>query len=85
MRCLALLVLAAFLTVAVSDVSACINDRESIKSEKEFKSRYNDPQLVTPEYKPSEGKDLMLLGMGGTGVAFLAAALVLGIRKSKRR
>ena len=74
-------IFALFLTAAVlgafaASASACINDRESSRSEREFKSHYGDPPPATPApeppYQTPEGH---FLAFGGSSVG---AALLLG-------
>jgi hypothetical protein len=71
-RLLTALCLVAFTTGA----SACLNDRESSKSEREFKSRYNDPPAAKPaDPAPASSLTDRLFVYGGTG---LGAALLVG-------
>ncbi len=68
------LLTALCLTVFATAASACLNDRESSKSEKEFKSRYNDPPAAKPA-DPSPSPTDRFFVYGGTG---LGAALLVG-------
>ena len=71
-----LLLTATGLALSAASATACLNDRESAKSEKEFKSSYGDPAPSPPSDAPpySTPTDRLLL-YGGTGVG---AALLLG-------
>ncbi len=70
------LLTALCLAVFTGAAAACINDRESSKSEKEFKSRYNDPPTLQPtDSPPSSSPTDRLFVYGGTG---LGAALLVG-------
>jgi hypothetical protein len=67
---------AIFLAVFTTAASACLNDRESSKSEKEFKSHYGDPPPAMPaDPTPSSAPTDRLVAYGGTG---LGAALLVG-------
>jgi hypothetical protein len=83
---LACLTLAMLLAVHVGTVSACINDTESLQSEKEFKSTYIEKAPPAPQYQPEPTGDnnLMVLGGSGVGVALLVGACVLGIVRTRR-
>jgi hypothetical protein len=47
------LLMAIFLAVFTASASACLNDRESSKSEKEFKSHYDNPPAKPTDSAPS--------------------------------
>ena len=54
------------LALAAVPASACINDREVIQAEKEFKSRYLEKETQpVPEYQPEQATPMPLLAMGG--------------------
>lgn len=74
----------ASVALMVLPASACINDRESIKAEKEFKSQYEAqpaaPALSEPVPAPHE---LVTYGAFGGGVLLLVGAFALGIVKTR--
>ncbi len=78
---------AVILAVFAPAASACINDREVIATEKEFKSSYIDQQVPAPapEYnkEPEPDNKLWVLGGSGLGIALLGGALVLGCMRPK--
>ncbi|HBI45008.1 MAG TPA: hypothetical protein DDY78_19450 [Planctomycetales bacterium] len=69
------LLTAIFLAVFTASASACLNDRESSKSEREFKSHYDDPTAMPADPTPSSAPTDRLVAYGGTG---LGAALLVG-------
>jgi hypothetical protein len=81
-----LLTPALILAAQVSMATACINDRESLRSEKEFKSSYieNQPR-VAPSYQPEPSGDNQLLTFGGigAGIALLVSGCVLGLGRTR--
>ena len=83
---LACLTLAMLLAVHVGTVSACINDSESLQSEKEFKSTYIEKAPPAPQYQPepTSNDQLMVWGGSGVGVALLLGACFLGIVRTRR-
>jgi len=55
---------------------ACINDREIERSEREFKSLYQQPAAApTAEPAPPQGQGLPLAFLGGGAVLLLGATL----------
>lgn len=83
---LASLVLAMLLAVQVTTASACINDSESLQSEKEFKSTYIEKAPPAPQYQPepTANDQLMVWGGSGVGMALLVGACVLGVVRTRR-
>jgi hypothetical protein len=78
------------LAVLVSPARACINDRDTKTSEREFKSQYEESpgsETLTPGSAPSSSSDhLISLGAGGVGGLLLIGALGLTIfRPGSRR
>jgi hypothetical protein len=74
---------AALLTILAiaAPASACINDREVDRHEREFKSNYLDPILpgsLSPEAEPA----VRPLAYGGLGAALLLGAFFVRSRKS---
>ena len=87
MRWFTLVLTLAMLLAVVSPAAACINDRESLQSEKEFKSSYIEkpapaPQQYEPE--PSTADQLMVFGGSGIGVALLIGAALMGVVTFRR-
>jgi len=81
------LTLVMVLAVHVSMAPACINDRESLQSEKEFKSSYIEKEAPAPqqyEPQPSPGDQLMVFGGSGIGAALLIGACVMGFVRPRR-
>ncbi len=76
-RFLRLLGVCLSLGLFVQVAAACINDRESDKAEKEFKSRYLDQQAPsgTSPASPSSPPENRLLTVGATSVG---AVLLIG-------
>jgi hypothetical protein len=70
------------LTILVPAASACINDSDLVPSEREFKSRYEQPQPPQPE--PSPGYRPLVWGLSGGGVALLAGALTVTVWRRRR-
>jgi hypothetical protein len=84
MRCLILGMSAlALLTAAALPARACINDREVNRSEREFKSQYQQPAYTpTPAPPPAQDQGTSLAFLGaGTFLLLGAAATVLNLRK----
>ena len=82
---LACLTVAMLLAVHIGTASACLNDRESLQSEKEFKSTYIEKAPPAPQYQPeTTGDQLMVWGGSGVGVALLVGACVLGVVRARR-
>ncbi len=83
---LVLLVAVLALVVHVSTASACLNDREINKAEREFKSTY-DKAPPAPEYQPpppDTGKEKLITLGGGIGAGLLAGAVVIGLRRPRQ-
>jgi hypothetical protein len=72
------LLMGTLLAVPVTPVRACLNDSETRRQEKQFKSAYQDE---APRY--SEPKPVGPLAALGVGGVLLAGAVVIGIRASK--
>ena len=67
-------------------VSACINDRESRRSEKEFKSSYQEDQSPVPQTSPEEAPSaypLLTYGGSGLGLTLLVVGGIVGLRSRK--
>jgi hypothetical protein len=82
---LVLLMAVLALAVSVSAASACINDRETNKAEREFKSTY-EKAPAAPEYQPppaDNGKEKLITLGGGLGAGLLAGAVIIGLRRPK--
>jgi hypothetical protein len=74
------------LVVHVSSASACINDRDTFKAEREFKSTYEKaPPAASPSPEsPAESRERLLTwGGGGAGVLLLLGAVVLTVKRSR--
>jgi hypothetical protein len=75
------------LAVHVSSASACINDRDTYKAEREFKSTYEKAAPApspSPDPAPGETRERLLTwGGGGTGVLLLLGAFVLCVKKPR--
>jgi hypothetical protein len=70
------LCLALFLAAALAPAApACANDREIVRSEQEFKSRYLDQQPPPPSSAPSPG--LRTYSLFVTGAVLLLGAFVV--------
>lgn len=84
----------AGLFFAAAPAAACINDRDTVRHEQEFKSHYNKPATPTPQTRPDGeaapaeggGHNLLLASAGvaiGGVLAIGAVIITLGIgRKS---
>ncbi len=74
------LILLGFLASAAT---ACINDRESDKAEKEFKSRYIDQQVpknTAPETSPTPTENrLLTVGATSVGAMLLIGAVTVTV------
>lgn len=72
------------LLVQVSAVSACLNDREINKAEREFKSTYEQPapQYVPPP--PITTRENCSPSAAALGVGLLAGAVVIGLRRPRQ-
>jgi hypothetical protein len=86
---LAILTAVMLLAIHVSPAVACINDRESLQSEKEFKSSYIEKEILPlpkEQYEPapSSSDQLITYGSSGIGLALLAGACVLGMVRTRR-
>ena len=74
--------------VFAASAAACLNDRESAKSEREFKSHYGDPP---PAPAPTESSPtgsperLFVYGWTGLGAALLVSGLVVTVLPRRRR
>ena len=79
----AILSIAAAMVLA-SPVLACINDTESIKHEREFKSQYRESQYQPPQ--PEQVSSTQPYVLGGTGVlmTLVGGALVFRLRPLSR-
>ena len=88
MRALRVAAALTALLAAAAPAAACINDSESEKAEKEFKSRYLQQPAspaAAPEYREADpaGPGLVWGGTAG-GLALLAGAVVVGARGPRR-
>ena len=83
---LKLVVPALFLAAQAQPALACINDRESLQSEKEFKSSYIEKETPPPQYEPppSNSDQLLTYGGSGLGLALLVGACVMGLVRTRR-
>ena len=79
-----LLLAAVFVLASVSIAPACINDRESNKSEKEFKSNYLE-QPVQPTSPPEPESNLLVVGGTTAGTGLLLSAFALGFFFTRRK
>ena len=74
------------LAVLASPARACINDRDTKTSEREFKSQYEESpgtESLTPGGSPSSSSnDLIALVAGGAGGLLLIGALGLTVCRS---
>jgi hypothetical protein len=82
---LILIVASVALLVPTSLASACINDRESEKSEKEFKSRYIEVPAPTPQSEPAPSDNSLVYGGTTLGVGLLVCACALCVTASRRQ
>jgi hypothetical protein len=77
-----------FLMLAVLPARACLNDREIIQAEREFKSNYQEPKETptpTPEYQELVNRDWWLFwGTSGTGGFLMLGAAVVGFVRFNR-
>lgn len=78
------LVLVAVLAVAVGPALACINDRESQRSEKEFRSSYIEVEKPAYQPPPPPENNLLIYGGSGLGASLLLGAGLLGLVRSRR-
>ena len=65
---------------------ACLNDRESLKAEREFKSQYQEKPgapAASPSEEPSTN-DLLTYGGIGGGALLIVGALALGVVKTRQ-
>jgi hypothetical protein len=73
---------------AASSAAACINDRESDKAEKEFKSRYIEQQAPgsSPTSSPSNHEENRLVSVGATvvGASLLVGAVTITVLPRRR-
>jgi hypothetical protein len=88
MRAVRVAVALSALIAFAAPAAACINDSESEKAEKEFKSRYLRqpvPPAAAPEYREAEpaGPSFAWGGTAG-GLALLAGAVAVGARGPRR-
>lgn len=69
-------------------VSACINDSETVRTETEFKSRYNGQPAPGDTYKPSDSKSYWQpIAATGVGAGLLFATVgmvVVNVRRARR-
>jgi hypothetical protein len=71
---------------AVLPAHACINDRELVPHEREFKSDYNSEPATGPsEPGGATGYLVGAVTASGLGGALLAGALALGLMRTTRR
>jgi hypothetical protein len=79
----------AVLTVSAPAASACLNDREVLTHEKEFKSQYlQQPAPPPPSTEPSpspSGETVKQVAYAGLGAGLFFAALLLGIAGANPR
>jgi hypothetical protein len=80
--------LAAVLVLAVGAMPAraCINDREVVPAEREFKSQYQQPSPApnsSTQPAPSQGQGMPLLFLGSCAVLLLGATV--SVLDSRRR
>jgi hypothetical protein len=74
--CLALLLPVAALLVLAPAAPACINDRDIVRSEQEFKSRYQEQQpQPAPSSEPAPGRLAASLVL--TGAVLMLGAVVV--------
>ena len=79
-----LLLAATFVFLAQASIaSACINDRESNQSEKEFKSNYLE-QPVTPVSPTEPENNLLVIGGTTAGTGLLLSAFAVGFFFTRR-
>ena len=74
------------LGLSVSTATACINDRESYKAEKEFKSHYLDqqtPQDAVPTSSPP-ANGLLTASATGFGALLLIGAVTITVLPRRR-
>jgi hypothetical protein len=67
--------------------AACLNDGETARAEKEFKSSYHtQPSTppLPPEESPAASNPLVYYGLGGLGVALLLGAFVVTVWQPRR-
>ena len=81
-----LLVTLLALLVVASPATACLNDRESLQSEKEFKSGYIEIQTpAQPAPSPASPTDqLLVFGGSGIGVSLLIGACVVCLVRTRK-
>ena len=79
-----LLLTVGVFVAAASTATACINDRESPRHEKEFKSNYLDQQPAGVE-GPVAAKQHGMLVLSGLGIASLFVGAVAGTIVVARR
>lgn len=86
MRTFAIALVALFvLCLTVSPVLACINDSDTFKLEKQFKSLYPDAPQVSPQSEPeSTGNNLLVYGGFGVGTTLLVATGLIGFLRVPR-
>jgi hypothetical protein len=84
MRPIRIILLTLVLLSQAAFASACINDRESEKSEKEFKSRYIDVKPEpAPEVSPPAKDNLLVYGGSTVGAGLLLAAFGLCVSRKQ--
>jgi hypothetical protein len=85
--CLRLLAAWLCLGVLAPAASACINDRESDKAEKEFKSRYIDQQTPTGTTPTSPAPENRVLTVSATavGAVLLIGAVTITVLPRRRQ
>jgi hypothetical protein len=72
---------------AACPARACINDRDVNRSEREFKSSYQDRQPAgepAPQYTPPAPDQTRPFAMLGAGSALLVGAAVITLRPTRR-
>lgn len=88
MRCSFLLAVSCclLLGVLVTPVSACLNDREVNRSEREFKSQYQErpdgaqPSSESPSVRPAGPLAFLTMGVG---VFLLAGSVVVSLNRPR--
>ena len=75
----------AALLVPAGAATACLNDREVERTEREFKSSYIEKQAPpTPTYpEPTPKNNLLTYGGSGAGMVLLLGGFVLALRRVK--
>lgn len=77
------LLVAVLFLAPVSIASACMNDRESYQSEKEFKSNYLEQPVTPVSPPPPENHDLLVMSQVGSGL--LLGSFAVGFFFTRRK